>query len=93
MYVSGVTSFNSTWAASHTRWRLCRPLSATAAPSLLIARFGLLRSKGSHRIYGLGRLWVTVPFHSGEILHPRIVRQVLEVMEEAAHASASDETL
>jgi predicted RNA binding protein YcfA (HicA-like mRNA interferase family) len=50
-----------------------------------------LRSKGSHRIYGKGRLRVTVPFHAGEILHPKIVKQVLEAIEEAAHTVASDE--
>ena len=56
-----------------------------------MAGFELLRSKGSHRIYGIGRLRVTVPFHSGETLHPKIVKQVLEAIGEAAQTSASDE--
>ena len=43
----------------------------------------LLRSKGSHRIYGNRSLRVTVPFHSGNTLHPKIVKQVVEVIEEA----------
>jgi predicted RNA binding protein YcfA (HicA-like mRNA interferase family) len=49
-----------------------------------------LRSEGSHRVYGKGRL-VTVPFHARKILHPKIVKQVLEAFEEAAHTVASDE--
>jgi predicted RNA binding protein YcfA (HicA-like mRNA interferase family) len=47
--------------------------ASDAERSLLAAGLELLRSKGSHRIYGKGRLKVTVPFHSGEILHPKIV--------------------
>ena len=42
-----------------------------------------MRSKGSHRIYGKGELRVTVPFHSGKVLHPRIVKQVVEMIEES----------
>jgi len=45
--------------------------------------FELLRSKGSHRIYGKGGLRVTVPFHAGKVLHPKIVRQVVEMIEES----------
>jgi predicted RNA binding protein YcfA (HicA-like mRNA interferase family) len=42
-----------------------------------------LRSKGSHRIYikGGGRR-VVVPFHGGATLHPKIVKQVIEAIEE-----------
>ena len=71
--------------------RLPRWTASDAERSLLAAGFELLRSKGSHRIYGIGRLRVTVPFHSGETLHPKIVKQVLEAIEEAAQTSASDE--
>jgi predicted RNA binding protein YcfA (HicA-like mRNA interferase family) len=42
--------------------------------ALLRAGFELLRSKGSHRIYGSGGLRVVVPFHAGAALHPKIVR-------------------
>ena len=71
--------------------RLPRWTASDAERSLLAAGFELLRSKGSHRIYGIGRLRVTVPFHGGEVLHPKIVKQVLEAIEEAAQTSASDE--
>jgi len=61
-----------------------RRLKASEAESLLLqAGFELLRSKGSHRIYGKGELRVTVPFHSGKVLHPRIVKQVVEMIEES----------
>ena len=49
-----------------------------AESALLAAGFEHLRSKGSHRIYGHGSLRVTVPFHGSAILHPKIVKQVLE---------------
>lgn len=50
---------------------------------LLKAGFAWLRSKGSHRIYAKGGRRVVVPFHSGATLHPKIVKQVLEAIEEA----------
>ena len=59
-------------------------LTAAEAESLLLhAGFELLRSKGSHRIYVKGELRVTVPFHSGKVLHPKIVKQVIEIIEES----------
>ncbi len=48
-----------------------------------------LRSKGSHRIYGHGSLRVTVPFHGGAILHPKIVKQVLERIQSATPSTDS----
>ena len=63
--------------------KLPRWTAADAERALLAAGFQLLRSKGSHRIYGKGPLRVTVPFHSGADLHPKIVKQVLETIEEA----------
>lgn len=60
-------------------------LTASEAESLLLqAGFERLRSKGSHRIYGKGELRVTVPFHAGKVLHPKIVKQVIEIIAEAA---------
>jgi predicted RNA binding protein YcfA (HicA-like mRNA interferase family) len=47
------------------------------------AGFVLLRSKGSHRIYLKGARRVVVPFHSGVVLHPKIVKQVVEAIEES----------
>jgi predicted RNA binding protein YcfA (HicA-like mRNA interferase family) len=52
---------------------------------LLRAGLKLLRSKGSHRIYGKGELRVTIPFHSGEVLHPRTIKQALEAISDAEH--------
>lgn len=60
-------------------------LTASEAETLLMqAGFERLRSKGSHRIYGKAGLRVTVPFHSGKVLHPKIVKQVVEIIAEAA---------
>lgn len=56
---------------------------ADAERALLTHGFIHLRSKGSHRIYGKGELRVTVPFHSGATLHPKIVKQILAMIEEA----------
>jgi predicted RNA binding protein YcfA (HicA-like mRNA interferase family) len=50
---------------------------------LLAAGFHLLRSKGSHRIYAKETRRVVVPFHARTILHPKIVKQILEAIEEA----------
>jgi predicted RNA binding protein YcfA (HicA-like mRNA interferase family) len=62
-------------------------LTASEAESLLLhSGFERLRSKGSHRIYGKRELRVTVPFHSGKVLHPKIVKQVLEMIEESRQA-------
>lgn len=63
--------------------KLPRWTAAEAERALLAAGFELLRSKGSHRIYGYKPLRVTVPFHSSSILHPKIVKQVIEMIEEA----------
>lgn len=54
---------------------------AEAAP--LSAGYRLLRSKGSHRIYGKGTKRVVVPFHPGVVLHAKVVRQVLEAIGKA----------
>jgi len=71
--------------------RLPRWTAADAESALLAAGFERLRSKGSHRIYGHGSLRVTVPFHGGATLHPKIVKQVLEQIELAESASGADE--
>lgn len=40
--------------------------------------FSLARQSGSHQIYkdALGKR-VTVPFHSGKILHPKVLRNII----------------
>jgi predicted RNA binding protein YcfA (HicA-like mRNA interferase family) len=49
---------------------------------MLSAGFVWLRSRGSHRIYAKrGR---RVPFHGNATLHPKIVKQVLDAIEEAS---------
>jgi predicted RNA binding protein YcfA (HicA-like mRNA interferase family) len=48
------------------------------------SRLCLVRSKGSHPIYAKGGRRVVVPFHSNATLHPKIVKPVLDVIEEAS---------
>jgi predicted RNA binding protein YcfA (HicA-like mRNA interferase family) len=36
-----------------------------------------------HRIYGKANHRMVVPFHSGTILHPKLVKQVLDIIEES----------
>ncbi len=62
--------------------RLPRWAAPDAERALLRAGFVLLRSKGSHRIYGKDEHRVTIPFHSNATLHPKIVIQVVEIIEE-----------
>ena len=58
-------------------------LTAKEAEKLLLnAGFELIRSKGSHRIYRKDENRVVIPFHSGKILHPKIVKQVFDAVEE-----------
>lgn len=58
-------------------------LTAIEAEKLLKnAGFELARTKGSHRIYLKDEIRVVIPFHTGEILHPKIVKQVLRAIGE-----------
>ena len=60
-------------------------ITATDAEAMLLkAGFVWLRSKGSHRIYAKGGRRVVVPFHSNATLHPKIVKQFLDAIEEAS---------
>lgn len=63
--------------------RLPRWTAPEAEKTLLAAGFQFLRSKGSHRIYAKGARRVVIPFHGGAVLHPKIVKQVLEAIEES----------
>ncbi len=58
--------------------KLPRLTPQEAEKMLLKAGFEMLRSKGSHRIYAKDNRRIVVPFHSGKILHPKIVKQVLQ---------------
>jgi predicted RNA binding protein YcfA (HicA-like mRNA interferase family) len=42
--------------------------------------FELVRTKGSHRIYMKETKRIVLPFHAGKVLHPKIVRQVLDAV-------------
>ncbi len=66
--------------------KLPRWAASEAERALLHAGFDHLRSRGSHRIYGKGNLKITVPFHGSATLHPKIVKQVIEVIEDATRA-------
>ena len=58
-------------------------LTAKEAERLLISTgFVFLRQKGSHRIYSKGASRIVLPFHSGRILHPKIIKQVFTAIEE-----------
>ncbi|MEH1999015.1 MAG: type II toxin-antitoxin system HicA family toxin [Nostoc sp.] len=57
-------------------------INATEAEKFLLdAGFIQIRSKGSHRIYFREEVRVVIPFHSGKILHPKIVKQVLQAID------------
>lgn len=57
-------------------------LTPNEAESLLLkAGFELARSKGSHRIYIKKNIRVVIPFHSNKILHPKIVKQMVEAVD------------
>ncbi len=57
-------------------------LTPKEAESLLLkVGFKLIRSKGSHRIYLKEKKRQILPFHSGKTLHPKIVKQVLKIIE------------
>jgi predicted RNA binding protein YcfA (HicA-like mRNA interferase family) len=64
--------------------KLPRLIAAEAEAMLLGAGFVWLRSKGSHRIYAKGRRRVVVPFHGSATLHPKVVKEVLEAIEETS---------
>lgn len=61
--------------------KLPRLTAREAEARLLAAGFALARSKGSHRIYLRGNTRVVLPFHAGEDLHPKIIKQVIAATE------------
>ncbi|WP_392531445.1 type II toxin-antitoxin system HicA family toxin [Nostoc sp. C117] len=69
-------------------------LTATEAEKLLLdADFIQIRSKGSHRIYFREEVRVVIPFHSGKILHPKIVKQVLQAIEISENEATAKEVI
>ena len=66
-------------------------LNAKEAERLLLdAGFIQIRSKGSHRVYRLEDTRVVVPFHSGKVLHPKIVQQVMQAIKPAENEQTDD---
>ncbi|QTA38519.1 type II toxin-antitoxin system HicA family toxin [Thermosipho ferrireducens] len=61
--------------------RLPRLTAREIIPILESHGFILVRSSGSHRIYknSEGKR-VTVPFHSGKILHPKLLKSIIRDM-------------
>ena len=57
-------------------------MTAKEAEKLLLQNgFIIDRQKGSHKIYVKGSLRQVLPHHSDKTLHPKIVKQVLEIIE------------
>jgi predicted RNA binding protein YcfA (HicA-like mRNA interferase family) len=58
-------------------------LTAKGAEKILLdSGFTFLRQKGSHRIYGKALKRMVIPFHSGKILHPKIVKELFEIIQD-----------
>ncbi|MEI6745377.1 MAG: type II toxin-antitoxin system HicA family toxin [Methylococcaceae bacterium] len=56
-------------------------LTAKEAEKLLFQYgFTLDRQKGSHRIYCKNNSRMVIPYHSVEILHPKIVKELFELL-------------
>ena len=60
--------------------KLPRLTPEEAEKKLLRAGFLLIRSKGSHRIYQREKERFVLPFHIGKILHPKIVKALIELI-------------
>jgi predicted RNA binding protein YcfA (HicA-like mRNA interferase family) len=57
-------------------------LTAKEAEMLLFqAGFVLDRQKGSHRIYKRLSQRMVIPHHAGEVLHPKIVKELFELID------------
>jgi predicted RNA binding protein YcfA (HicA-like mRNA interferase family) len=62
--------------------KLPRLTAEQAEIMLLQAGFQHTRTKGSHRIYQKGAERFVVPFHRGKILHPKITKNLMELVDE-----------
>jgi len=57
-------------------------LNAKEAEKILLAiGYELIRTKGSHHIYGKDSERFVLPFHSGKDLHPKIVKTLINLLE------------
>jgi predicted RNA binding protein YcfA (HicA-like mRNA interferase family) len=69
-------------------------LNAKEAEKLLLdAGFTQIRSKGSHRVYRLAEIRVVILFHSGKILHPKIVQQVFQAIKQTENDIDDNESV
>lgn len=56
-------------------------LNSKEAEKLLFDNgFILDRQKGSHRIYKKDNKRMVIPHHSGKILHPKIIKELFEIL-------------
>ncbi len=60
--------------------KLPRLTAEEAEKMLLRVGFKHIRSKGSHRIYQRENERFVLPFHKGKILHPKIVKALMEAI-------------
>lgn len=59
-------------------------LTAKEAEQILYQNgFEFSRQKGSHRIYIKNNFRMVLPHHSGKILHPKIIKELFDVIESA----------
>ena len=59
-------------------------MTALEAEKLLFSNgFVLVRTKGSHRIYMKRNIRVVIPFHAGDVLHPKIIKQIIYAIEKS----------
>jgi predicted RNA binding protein YcfA (HicA-like mRNA interferase family) len=63
--------------------KLPRLTAKEAEKILLDEGFSFLRQKGSHRVFRKGKNLMILPFHSGKVLHPKIVKELYEIVEKA----------
>jgi predicted RNA binding protein YcfA (HicA-like mRNA interferase family) len=59
--------------------KLPRTTAKEAEKILLDAGFTFLRQRGSYRIYVKASKRMVIPFHSCKILHPKIVKELIEI--------------
>lgn len=59
-------------------------ITAKEAEKILLENgFEIQRQKGSHRIYIKESHRMVLPHHSGKILHPKIIKELFEIIENA----------
>ena len=61
-----------------------RLTSREAEVMVLRSGYELIRSRGSHKIYRKGDRRIVIPHHPGKTLHPKIVKQIIDAIEEGA---------